>query len=610
MRRHAVAGDVGDVARFLPAVVQQAARLVIGAVQSVALFKEAVVVHHPAVGHPTELCRQRKPLPCESRAEAACPRGVERLSGHNLVAFVKFGGQFAVLGIPQGIAVGGVHAGVAVQEIFVYGMSHDEFQSGGGVYVLLHAVVQFHQLVLVVGHVGVEVPGEIFGAYDVAVDRHFHAPVHHRPDIVPAVALAGNGIAFGYGHQHVGGFLVIEVDVEVDAVEEAQAQPDVVGPGLFPAQLFVAALFGVDTGFVVILRTAGNECQVVVVGYFRVARCTGAECDLCSRQPFDVFQERFVLDVPHKAERPEHTPAVVFAETRGGVGTYGHFAVIQVFVVIFAAKEEREVGVCTGGVVPGRGARTGADVRKEVVGLSFRYHLETAGLVVHGLLPQHEVERVVFVQCPAIVGGGRLAQFQHIRRVASGGTLLVVDDVAWERLHESGGVRVVRAELYAYGQVLYRGDVCEYGGEYFVFLVAYRVVCHPFDGVLSRARPCAVVLGCQRTVFVVRAPVGEHEARAGYRRINRHVSLFRLLHFLVGRHRACAYLQPVAGFHFGIGTHVVTAEGRVLGNTVLVVESARNVVVQSFGGAVHGEFVVLQRCAVVENLFQPVDVGA
>ena len=71
-----------------------------------------------------------------------------------------------------------------------------------------------------------------------------------------------------------------------------------------------------------------------------------------------------------------------------------------------------------------------------------------------------------------------------------------------------------------------------------------------------------------------------------------------------------SYLQPVAGFHFGIGTHVVTAEGRVLGNTVLVVESARNVVVQSFGGAVHGEFVVLQRCTVVENLFQPVDVGA
>lgn len=88
---------------------------------------------------------------------------------------------------------------------------------------------------------------------------------------------------------------MVEVDVEVDAVEEAQAQPDVVGPGLFPAQFFVAALLGVDTGFVVILRTAGNECQVVVVGYLRVTRSTGAECDLRACQPFDVFQERFVL---------------------------------------------------------------------------------------------------------------------------------------------------------------------------------------------------------------------------------------------------------------------------------------------------------------------------
>ena len=106
LRRHAVAGDVGDVARFLPAVVQQPARLVVGAVQSVALFKEAVVVHHPAVGHPTELCRQRKALPGKGSAEAARPRRIERLAGHHLVAFVEFGGQLTVFGVPQGVAVG------------------------------------------------------------------------------------------------------------------------------------------------------------------------------------------------------------------------------------------------------------------------------------------------------------------------------------------------------------------------------------------------------------------------------------------------------------------------------------------------------------------------
>ena len=403
---------------------------------------------------------------------------------------------------------------------------------------------------------------------------------------------------------------MVEVDVEVDAVEEAQAQPDVVGPGLFPAQFFVAALLGVDTGFVVILRTAGNECQVVVVGYLRVTRSTGAECDLRACQPFDVFQERFVFNVPHKSQRPEHTPAVVFAEARGGVGAQCHFAVVEVFVVVLAAQEEREVGICAGGVVPGRGARTGADVREEVAGLSFRHYLEAARLVVHGFLSQHEVEGVVVVQRPAVVGGGGFAQFQHVRGVASGSALLVVDDVAWERLHESGGVRVVGAELYAYGQVLYRGDVGKYGGEYLVLLIAHRVVCHPFDGVLSRARPCAVVFRGYRAVCVVGAPVGEHEARAGYRRVNRHFPLFRLLHLFVGGHGACAYFQPVAGFHFGIGAHVVAPEGRVLGDTVLVVEPARYVVVEAVGGAVHGDFVVLQRRAVVEYLFQPVDVGA
>ena len=38
----------------------------------------------------------------------------------------------------------------------------------------------------------------------------------------------------------------------------------------------------------------------------------------------------------------------------------------RVFVVVLAAQEEREVGICAGGVVPGRGARAGADVREEV----------------------------------------------------------------------------------------------------------------------------------------------------------------------------------------------------------------------------------------------------
>ena len=47
-----------------------------------------------------------------------------------------------------------------------------------------------------------------------------------------------------------------------------------------------------------------------------------------------------------------------------------------------------------------------------------------------------------------------------------------------------------------------------------------------------------------------------------------------------------------------------------MGDTFLIVETAGNVIVQAFGSAVYGEFVVLQRSAVVEYFIYPVDVGA
>ena len=47
-----------------------------------------------------------------------------------------------------------------------------------------------------------------------------------------------------------------------------------------------------------------------------------------------------------------------------------------------------------------------------------------------------------------------------------------------------------------------------------------------------------------------------------------------------------------------------------MGDTFLIVETAGNVIVQAVGGAVHRQFVVLQRSAVVEYFIYPVDVGA
>ena len=235
MRHYAVAGNIGKVTRLFPAVIQQSFGLVVGAVQSIALFKETVVVHHVAVGHPAELCGQRKTFPCKSGSETARPWRVKRFSGHHFVFLAEFGSQLAVFGVPQGVTVGRIHTGIAVHEKFVYGAAYHELQSGSGVYVFLYAVVEFHQLVLVVRNIGVHVPRKVFGADDVTVYADFDTAVYHCTDIFPTVTVAGHRVRLGNKHQHVAGFLMIEVDIHVGAVEKSHADAHIVCPRLLPA---------------------------------------------------------------------------------------------------------------------------------------------------------------------------------------------------------------------------------------------------------------------------------------------------------------------------------------------------------------------------------------
>ena len=95
---------------------------------------------------------------------------------------------------------------------------------------------------------------------------------------------------------------MIEVNVKVGTIEEAETQADIVRPGLFPTQLFITALLGINPRFIVVIGPSGHKCEVVVVGYFRVSGSSRTECNLCTCQPFDVFQKKFVFDIPHEAQ--------------------------------------------------------------------------------------------------------------------------------------------------------------------------------------------------------------------------------------------------------------------------------------------------------------------
>ena len=153
---------------------------------------------------------------------------------------------------------------------------------------------------------------------------------------------------------------------------------------------------------------------MVKIRNFRVSGRTCTQCHLRSRQPFHVFQENLILDVPHETKRPEHPPTVVFTETRRGVRPQGGFGIVQIFEVILTPEEEREIGIGCIGVRPCHGTSGGTQVSQLVVSLSGGNNLEASRLILHGLLPQKEVERVVVVQPPAIVGSCCLTQTENI----------------------------------------------------------------------------------------------------------------------------------------------------------------------------------------------------
>ena len=294
----AVPRDVGHVARLLPAV-EQTARLVVRGEAAVRFVEVAVVVYHPAVGHPAELGRQREPFPREGRAESAFPRRIHALADHHLVFVAQFGRQFAVLGVPQGIAVCRVHPREAVDEVFAYVVAHHQFLARVGQFIFLYAVVEFRDLVLRVGERRVERPREVACRHGRSRQRKFHTAVHHAAYVVPAESVSVVRVRLGYFHQHVYGLLVVELQVYVQPVPEPEVQAEVGRPRFLPLQSVGALLYGYHARVARIVGSAADERQMFVVGYRAVARGSRRDLYLRVGQPAaHPFHEAFVAHVP------------------------------------------------------------------------------------------------------------------------------------------------------------------------------------------------------------------------------------------------------------------------------------------------------------------------
>ena len=122
-------------------------------------------------------------------------------------------------------------------------MPHDQFGVGARKLVFADPAIELGHLVPVVGDVGVHAPHEILVLDDVGGQAQLDAAVGHVAHVVPAVAeTVGGGVGNGNLHEHGAVLLVVEFDVHVQAVPEAQVHGQVGDPQLLPLQVFVARL--------------------------------------------------------------------------------------------------------------------------------------------------------------------------------------------------------------------------------------------------------------------------------------------------------------------------------------------------------------------------------
>ena len=299
---------------------------------------------------------------------------------------------------------------------------------------------------------------------------------------------------------------------------------------------------------------------------------------------------------------------MILTETWRSIGTQREVGIVELLIVILATHEEWEVRVIWRRICPAAGTCTWWYIGQEVAGLTLGIYLETLWMEIDSLLTQHHVERMDIVQGETVVSRSGLCQVDGITALTSRSTLSVIWRETWERLEERCRMGEIGTELSTDSQILYRIDFSIHGREHLIFLVLDRIHAHVNDRVLAGSCPVACSKWSQTAILCVWIPVRQHESACWDRSNGSITAVISLLSLLVGSHGVGTYLQPLACLYISIGADVVTAEGWILCDTVLIVETTRNIVVQAVGSTVDREFVALQRSSVVEHLVQPVYV--
>ena len=208
--------------------------------------------------------------------------------------------------------------------------------SGSETAVLLDfALGQLQDLTLVVRDVQSEVPDNVVGADDVAVEVQFHTAVADVADvrIVTTCAVALGDVQ---PEEQVGGLLVVEVDATVQAVaEEAPLQTHVEVVRGLPGDVLVTQTGkgGHDVGAVAAERV--HICEVPAAdAVVTLLAERHLELQLVHPVSTQLLEEFLLVDEPSAADAPEVTPAMVLVEIGRGIAAVGYGAEVALVEVI------------------------------------------------------------------------------------------------------------------------------------------------------------------------------------------------------------------------------------------------------------------------------------
>ena len=199
---------------------------------------------------------------------------------------------------------------------------------------------QLHDAVLIESGVEINIPGEIGGVDNRAVELNFHALVHHVADVVVGAVVA-RAVRSNHKAKHVGGLLVEVFHTTAQAAAE-QLKLDacihvVVG---FPSDVFVTLVGEHQTKLVVAVDNIVGV-DIAVVADFVVTLLAKRCLELEQVEPTaGVVHKRFLRNNPGTANRVEVTPAVVGVETARSIATIRDVGEIALCIVILAAEEE------------------------------------------------------------------------------------------------------------------------------------------------------------------------------------------------------------------------------------------------------------------------------